>query len=503
MDDGVPTADGGDENAAPSTEISRPIDAPRRCFICLTDEDATDPPDSWVDPCPCTLEAHQDCMLSWVTDCERSGKPLLCPVCKSVIELESPWDPIVAVSSAIQRRFSRASPYLLISGVSTGVQFSLQMYGALAMWTFAGRDSTMRFLLGTDATMDVHAVQGGSLKERVLKALTMMNVAPVLVFARLFPCLSHRVFCPTASIYGMYQLIHDDSFLSWPPSPKLVMTAFPYVQASYHYLWARIVLPYEVRLNRQLMGLPVVELTGQQAPEGRARVERNGGGGVLGFLQGVVDVLEPEDGRHEMNHLDELLHELHEEGEDDDDDQQGELRGEIMVQVQIGHAGGGQAPIQAAQLVAEGEPPAAANEDENGDDEENDDAEEEQEGHEAPQPPPFRGMGLAMALSSLTNSVVDALLLPVISMALGEALRMMLPRSWTAVQSRSPWRRFGIVGRPGLLQQQWGRSLMGGCLFIVFKDVLRLYSKSRRVAAMGSRRVRNVERQRRSNGTAR
>ncbi|PHH80867.1 hypothetical protein CDD80_6426 [Ophiocordyceps camponoti-rufipedis] len=498
MDDGVPTADGGDENAALSAEISRPIDAPRRCFICLTDEDATDPPDSWVDPCPCTLEAHQDCMLSWVTDCERSGKPLLCPVCKSAIELESPWDPVVAFSSAIHRRFSRASPYLLISGVSTGVQFSLQMYGALAMWTFAGRDSTMRFLLGPDAMMDVHATQVGSLKERVFKALTLMNVAPVLVFARLFPCLSHRVFCPTASIYGMYQLIHDDSFLSWPPSPKLVMTAFPYVQASYHYLWARMVLPYEVRLNRQLMGLPV-EPTGQQAPEGRARVERNGGGGVLGFLQGVVDVLEPENGRHEMNHLDELLHELHEEGDDDDDDdQQGGVGGEIMVQVQIGQVGADQAPIQAAQLVAEGEPPAAANEE----DEEDDDAEEDQQGHEAPQPPPFRGMGFAMALSSLTNSVVDALLLPVISMALGEALRMMLPRSWTAVQSRSPWRRFGIVGRPGLLQQQWGRSLMGGCLFIVFKDFLRLYSKSRRVAAMGSRRVRNVERQRRSNGTA-
>ena len=173
----------------------RAPDAPRRCFICLTDQSPSDPPNSWVDPCPCTLEAHHDCMLSWVVDCERSGKPLRCPVCKSTIALEGPWDPIVALSDAIQRRFTRASPFMLFSGVTLGIQASSQMYGALAMWVFAGKESLVSFL---GLPVDGYSPPANRFV-RVGNSIILMHIAPTLLLGQLLPSLGNKIFVPAAS----------------------------------------------------------------------------------------------------------------------------------------------------------------------------------------------------------------------------------------------------------------------------------------------------------------
>ena len=162
--------------------------APRRCFICLTDQDTSEPDSAWVNPCPCTLEAHHDCMLSWVTDCERTGKELICPVCKYHITMEGPWDPVVAFEGALRKRFSRASPYILCTAVFVGVNFSLQMYGATAMSMFVGREQTLRFL-----------VSGGGMKEKIKNLAILTNIAPALIVAELFPALTNKVCVPIAS----------------------------------------------------------------------------------------------------------------------------------------------------------------------------------------------------------------------------------------------------------------------------------------------------------------
>ncbi|KND87493.1 E3 ubiquitin-protein ligase MARCH5, partial [Tolypocladium ophioglossoides CBS 100239] len=487
---------------------ARPPDAPRRCFICLTDEDTSDPPGSWVDPCPCTLEAHQDCMLSWVTDCERSNKPLQCPVCRSAIELEAPWDFVVAATDAVHRRFTRASPLVLFTGVSMGVQFSLQMYGAMALWTFAGKDTLLRFVLGADMVIDGRSAGNMRfVKERIWNALVMMNVAPTLLFGRLLPGLSNKIFLPAASLYGMYHVMHEDDFLTWPPSPQLAIAVFPYVRSIYYNLWKEFVLPYEIKLNRQLVGLPPAEERPNGDQQG-ANDQRNGNadGGIIGLLQGILNALNPDDddgqaGANDLNRI-EFVH-------DDVEVLNGDEEGEIMVELQIEEvdlnengapvAADGQ-PIELALPFAQPDDDADAPDgaapgaDEARAAQPNDD--QNQPGHEAPQAPPRR-MGIGAILSNVSNAIVSALILPGISFAMGEALRLALPKAWTTAAPRNPWARYGMAGRPGLLQQQWGRSLVGGCLYIVLKDAVRVYTKSRRVAAMGNRRVKNVERRRR------
>lgn len=138
-------------------------------------------------------------MLSWVTDCERSNKPLQCPVCKSAIQLEGPWDPVVAFSEVMQRRFTKASPFMLFTGVTLGVQFSSQMYGALAMWMFSGHDALMQYLLRPD--LGGYGRNPSQVKfARLGRAAILMNIAPALLLGKLLPNLSNRIFVSTGTM---------------------------------------------------------------------------------------------------------------------------------------------------------------------------------------------------------------------------------------------------------------------------------------------------------------
>lgn len=96
-------------------------------------------------------------------------------------------------------------------------------------------------------------------------------------------------------------------------------------------------------------------------------------------------------------------------------------------------------------------------------------------------------------ISDILTQVSAAVFFPQIGWAGGELLRLALPLSWTLLP---PQQLFWF--RPqakGLLQQTWGRSIVGGCMFIVMKDMFQLYVKYRRAAIHASRRVKEVPRQ--------
>ncbi|KAK8142846.1 hypothetical protein G3M48_008094 [Beauveria asiatica] len=120
--------------------------------------------------------------------------------------------------------------------------------------------------------------------------------------------------------------------------------------------------------------------------------------------------------------------------------------------------------------------------------------------HEAPSAP-ARRIGFDVILSGVPNAIVTAIILPGITFVAGEALRLVLPEEWTAAPLRDPRMRLnssGGGGGPSLFQQQWGHSLVSGCLFIVLRGILRVYTTTRKVAALSNRRIENVERPRRS-----
>jgi RING-variant domain len=81
-----------------------------------------------------------------------------------------------------------------------------------------------------------------------------------------------------------------------------------------------------------------------------------------------------------------------------------------------------------------------------------------------------RGDEFVEGTSSLGQSVLGALVFPVVSAGFGGLLSYVIPSSW---MTNSNW----MNGRPGLLRHRWGRSVVGGCLFIVLKDALVLYCR--------------------------
>lgn len=307
----------------------------------------------------------------------------------------------------------------------------------------------------------------------------------------------------------MFQMARDKSFLTWPPTPQTAMATFPLIRACYHNLWREFVAPHEVNLNRQLAGLPPIERprngnghganNNNNRRNGEVHAEIHGEGGVLGLLQNLLDALDLADDEgqgggaevriiqeeipadeghrrvvHEGENGDHIMYEIVIEEDFGGGADALENAAERNHQVREGAFDQGNQGNQGAQINPDGEGMA------------NLDA--------AANAEPARAQpSLRAILNSVSNSLASALLLPVISCAAGEVLRLALPQSWTAASTQYRWRS----QRLGLLQQQWGRSLVGGCMYVVLKDMLRVYAKSRKVKGMKNRRIKNVDRARR------
>jgi len=90
--------------AAAAAHPATPKPEPRHCWICLQDENEEGSDNSaWRSPCPCNLQAHEQCMLEWIAELEaprsrrrRLPTKILCPQCKAEIQVERPRDIIVS-----------------------------------------------------------------------------------------------------------------------------------------------------------------------------------------------------------------------------------------------------------------------------------------------------------------------------------------------------------------------------------------------------------------------
>ncbi|KAI1073650.1 hypothetical protein F5B20DRAFT_574648 [Whalleya microplaca] len=96
-----------------------------------------------------------------------------------------------------------------------------------------------------------------------------------------------------------------------------------------------------------------------------------------------------------------------------------------------------------------------------------------------------RNRALAVAVKSPINFIAGTLLWPGVCFGMGELLRLALPSRFVSRPSSGP--------NTGLLQERWGRSLVGGCLFVVLKDAFYLYVKYRKTMNRLTRRIKNSE----------
>jgi hypothetical protein len=196
----------GDSTAVPTrdtppahTIIPAPIATNEQhvCFICLQNENDT-PNATWVNPCPCSLEAHEECMLRWIAEMEtgprRSSKAgLKCPACKAFITVEEPYDPVVALRDRFHQRYSRVSPYILAGLVAGGASAGAAWYGFAAASIFAGQNNVEGWLW----LRSRHP-----LPSTLIKVWALSAIGPSLVVIRWLPSLGTVLLLPFSALVG-------------------------------------------------------------------------------------------------------------------------------------------------------------------------------------------------------------------------------------------------------------------------------------------------------------
>lgn len=200
MADSAETDGGGSaapDEPAPSSHSIMPapsatFDHQHVCFICLQND--TDTPDAkWVHPCPCSLEAHEECMLHWVADMEassgRSKDNFKCPACKARITIHEPHDTFLALQDGLYRRYSRLTPYILCVLVSGGGFAGASWYGFCATALFAGHGAVQSWLTPRQGFLAL-----------VLKMWALTSIGPGLLIMRWLPSLGTAILLPISTI---------------------------------------------------------------------------------------------------------------------------------------------------------------------------------------------------------------------------------------------------------------------------------------------------------------
>lgn len=430
----------------------------KKCWICICDSTEDDPshPPKWRSPCTCNLSAHEACLLDWVADLEnpqnRGGGPpkkIQCPQCKSEIRIARPRS---LVLSGV-RAWERLTGTLTLPGI-IGV-----LGGTIWAGCFYHGVYSICFVFG-----EPHASEIYTRASRHWGWLCAYALIPLsLISART----NYADFVLPGSTIVLFAAQLSDRFAIdwtiWPPRPSTVFGCLPLVRNCYNYLYEKTFGGLERRWIQDIQ-----PRQGQYGNEGE---------------------------RNEADQANDLAAAMHEMGEGD---VVLELNLEIGVgdgedEVQLQHQGardGGEAqpaPPVADAAANNNPPPADANLNAN--------PNPNQVPPAAPAPALLnrRPADLISTTSSIFLTTLGALCFPPIASTMGSLLYHTLPASW--VMTPSTPRSFTSFfsnsnnGREELLRTKWGRSVVGGCLFVVLKDALGLYVKWRMARAQRERRV--------------
>jgi len=152
------------------------------CWICHLDESET-PNQRWANACNCSLEAHEKCLLTWITREEHDGRKkdggFKCPQCKAIITTEEPYDLVVAVREKLHRTYSRISPFLLLGAVTSGSIAGSAWYGYQAATVFAGAGPIDNWLFDGHFTRLTPTI--------LVKLFGLSQIGPGLIITRAVP----------------------------------------------------------------------------------------------------------------------------------------------------------------------------------------------------------------------------------------------------------------------------------------------------------------------------
>lgn len=436
-----------------------------KCWICLStrDEDPPSPPNpptAWRSPCKCSLTAHEACLLDWVADQEaprsRNGggrsnptpDTILCPQCKSEIKIKRPIDPLVQLCRRIDRAYSRFVLPGLAGGLVGMITAGCWVHGHIATYlVFGPRDAELIY------TYTRHH----SIGYELAYALIPIN----LIFARTRWA---EYILPTGQLFLLAQQLESTGYelnwTSWPPLPSTVFACLPLIKTVYDWTYQQLF----AELNQKWI----------------KEVQPNREEGYDGHEDNIADILNEQEAQMAA----------------DDDGTGADIVLEVELNMGTVDEEDVQLAVNEATEAAERDIAARA---------ENEDgapapdvggpaeaqARAQQQGQVRPQERGHvhRLLGdneLIDDTSSIGQSALGALMLPIAASVTGDLLKLVLPSSWTTPSV------FSSV-RPGLLSTKWGRSVVGGLLFVGMKDMLVLYCRWRLAQGHKNRTIMNYD----------
>ena len=418
---------------------------PQKCWICFADETEDSPTTSrWRSPCSCSLTAHESCLLDWVADQEAPssrrgpGGPtkIQCPQCKNDIIIARPRNYVGEAVRTVEKSASR----LIVPGIAVtlagSIYTGLAMHGLSTVYLVFGPQD-FDLLMGDPTSLSLKWLVGFPLipflliVSRTSLADGVLPAMPVIFF------IGNMAHPPS----GRY---HPSRSMSlWPPSAAMTLAMIPYVRGIYNELYRTLFAEREKRWFAEVQPRAGenAEGDGEEGHQHHHHHEEHDHGGI-GF-----------DWNLEVEIVEEEIDAVEQPGQPRPD--QGQAQGQ-NAQANAPQEGGRQNDNQGQQ----GNQRANRRQVQN------------------------RQHPLVLTTARIAEVVMGALCFPAVASAMGELLRFGLPRTWTEPSFR----------RPGFLQTRWGRTVAGGCLFIVMKDTLLLYSKYRTAKDHKLRRIMNYDR---------
>ncbi|PNS17162.1 hypothetical protein CAC42_7216 [Sphaceloma murrayae] len=505
-----------------ASTTSRP--APRRqdtdlkkCWICFADESEDTPETSqWRSPCPCALVAHEECLLDWIADMEspsarkRSIAPpqILCPQCKSEIHLARPWNPLVEGVKSLERISAKAvTPSAVLVALST-LREACVLHGMHTVLAVFGVDDAKRILQPflTSRLFEVWDYQARiqEWRDHWRLHLGLPLITPMLVLSRTSIADSVLPVLPIVFFATQGDADQPADLAQWPPSASLTFAVLPYLRGLYNAYYKRVWSHHERRWLKQIQPRTHQE----QSQNGDA----NNGDAPDNEDQG--NVVAEEEGIFEIR-VDGNIWEDWEGNEEVEQQQpaaaQQQADNQAAIDALINAADANNQPEQEAHPLndppqdTDAGPDVRLNEPPEHVDIPRNPPPPPPPQQQQPQPQPAAPNGerrLSISTTGLAEKILGALLFPTVASVSGELLRLCLPASWTSVAVSRTWRAgFGARGKAtGLLQEKWGRSVVGGCLFVVIKDAVMLYVRWKMAQQHRRRRVLDYDR-RKGKGT--
>ncbi|POS83051.1 hypothetical protein EPUL_005503 [Erysiphe pulchra] len=494
--------------------ISEGVQASRRCWVCQQ-EDTEDTPENniWRTPCPCSLTAHDTCLLEWISN-EEAPRPgdiarsrlIRCPQCRAEIKIQRPRDYLVIVFEAIQRMTNA----LVLPGAAASLIMctyaGLLVYGMNTIKVVFGDEDALK-ILQASTTHQTEKFWGTTrILANIIKPFDLLLpstypldslkvfigtplIAPSLIILR--TRWAHRAF---SFLLPLHFMNPANQKISWPPPPGLVFATLPYLKTAYNelyrYAFGRLESKWDMAVQRK-------PRAGETQEEIAFEAEREDAEGFLEIRLALTEEdddgipeprvnLDPNVGR--AQHIDEptfpqaqnpIENLQHAEGLDNNGD------------VQIRDEGSNTLPQQPDTVNNENfnRPNPFQPEEQgfirlqtNGRR-----ANEERLADTNIPPNDDRTVVHHYHASQLISLVVGALSFPTVASIAGDILKYTLPYSLVTPQLTYSW---GIRSfKRGILTEKWGRTVVGGCLFVLLRDAVNLYCKWKKAREFGKRIV--------------